>query len=167
MLKSEIDLYIVSTYLCVIDGWARILFKIYFPLLSLELSFNWAHDHLSRDYICHSALWVCLAPWFCFSMEYKGGQYARFPHYLLKRKLLAQHCLFSIHVTYHTDMVVTVFKVQSSRTEGNQVPASLHRQLPSQPWLLHYIFKSEANKLLLSLNLFWKLHTRNPIQYNM
>lgn len=55
------------------------------------------------------------------------------------------------------------------RAAGRKETRSLHhfRQLPSQPWLLHYIFKSEANKLLLSLNLFWKLHTRNPIQYNM
>lgn len=88
MLKSEIDLYIVSTYLCVIDGWARILFKIYFPLLSLELSFNWAHDHLSRDYIFHSALWVCLAPWFCFSMEYKGGNMHVFHITCLKENCL-------------------------------------------------------------------------------
>ena len=36
-------------------------FQIYFQLLSLELSFSWAHGHLSEDYISHSALWLGLA----------------------------------------------------------------------------------------------------------
>lgn len=37
---------------------AHLPFQIYFSLFSLELSFSWAHGHLSEDCISHSALWL-------------------------------------------------------------------------------------------------------------
>lgn len=130
MPKPETDLYIVFAYLYVIDSW--LLFPSTFSLPSLEMTFSWAHGPFWWHFP------FCLVAGYGHvtlfsSMKCKKVHCGHFPHYLLKRKLLALDCLFffffySCHLEHRHGRAWWLAEQQDGRKPG----AFLESCLPTQ-----------------------------------
>ena len=130
---------------------APLPFQIHFSLLSLELNFSWAYGHLSGDCISHSALWLDAAVWL-----FRLWSISRCNVYIFHITWLKESCLpytaFSLSLPpghrQGGDPASSAQSHQTHKAEGNWVPESLHKELPSQPWLPQDVFKLEGKKHL-------------------